>query len=69
MLRKTMIALLAATSVAMLAPNVALAGFGGTGAMVMVGSNYDDGYSYCHVVRQRVHTRTGWRVRSVRVCN
>jgi hypothetical protein len=29
------------------------------------GSYYDDG---CYVVRRRVHTRYGWRIRPVRVC-
>jgi hypothetical protein len=51
----------------MLVPNVALAGYGSVGAMPMVGFNYDDGY--CRVVQRRVHTRAGWRVRSVRVCD
>jgi hypothetical protein len=34
--------------------------------------NYDDSYyagdSGCYIVRQRVHTRHGWRVRPVQVC-
>ena len=32
---------------------------------------YDDGYygaGGCYIVRQRVHTRHGWRLRAVQVC-
>jgi hypothetical protein len=28
----------------------------------------DGGYGGCYVVRQRVHTRYGWRIRPVEVC-
>jgi hypothetical protein len=32
---------------------------------------YDDGYSGvgCYIVRQRVHTPHGWRLRRVQVCS
>ena len=29
----------------------------------------DGGYGSCYVVRQRVHTRYGWRIRPVEVCS
>jgi hypothetical protein len=80
MLRKTMIALLAATSVTMLAPNVALAmgggsgaGSGGAGSVGAINANnsYDDssyGHGGCYIVQRRVHTRAGWRVHRVQIC-
>jgi hypothetical protein len=30
---------------------------------------YDGGYGGCYVVRERVHTRYGWRIRPVEVCS
>ena len=118
MLRKTIIALAAAASVAVLAPDVAQArggfgghGFGGHGGFghggfgrgfgygigafgLGVGLGYglygpygpygyyggyypyyggdyysdDGGYGGCYVVRRRVHTPHGWRIRPVEVC-
>jgi hypothetical protein len=122
MLRKTLIALTAAASVALLAPGVAQArgghgggGFGGHGGFGHGGFGgfhgggfhgggfhhgfgigafglgvglgyglygpygyygypygyYDDYYADeggCYVVRRRVHTRYGWRIRPVEVC-
>jgi hypothetical protein len=30
---------------------------------------YDDDYVSCYVVRQRIHTRYGWRIRRVQICD
>jgi hypothetical protein len=32
-------------------------------------SDYDDDEGGCYVVQRRVHTRYGWRLRSVEVCD
>jgi hypothetical protein len=103
MLRKTMIALLAAASVGVLALEAASArggfhgggfhgggfhhgfGFGpgfALGAGIGLGlyapydyGGYYPGYYYgydenvgCYLERRRVHTRSGWRLRTVEVC-
>jgi hypothetical protein len=45
-------------------------GIGGYGYPYNYGGYYDDYYNGgCYLIRQRVMTRYGWRVRRVRVCN
>jgi hypothetical protein len=45
-------------------------GIGGYGYPYGYGGYYDDYYNGgCYLIRQRVMTRYGWRVRRVQVCN
>lgn len=75
MLRKTILALIAAALVGASSVSTALAaggvgGFGGGGGYpASFGSNYSEGGGDCHLVAHRVMTRHGRRTRRVQVCN
>jgi hypothetical protein len=73
MLRKTIVALMAATLISGGSATGAIAfggGFGGAGGgyPASFGSDYAEGGGDCHLIAQRVMTRHGWRTRQVRVC-
>jgi hypothetical protein len=74
MLRKTMLALIAAALVGVGSVTSASAvggvgGFAAGGYPASFGGNYAEGGSNCHLVIHRVMTRHGWRMRRVQVCN
>jgi hypothetical protein len=75
MLRKTMLALIAAALVGAGSVTSASAVGGGMGGFAVggypasFGGDYAERGGDCHLVAHRVMTRHGWRIRRVQVCN